>query len=739
MVSRNVNCSFLALFGALLSPACAAAQEGEGAADGFGDIVVTASRTGETAAQKTPIALSVFSGDDLENRLVTNVKDLVAITPNMQVAQVTASAAIYIRGIGSNNVYTGSDPNVTVQSDGVYIARAFGQFSDFVDIERIEVLRGPQGTLYGRNAIGGTINIISRKPDDDLRGTVQLAAGNYGMLQAKAYLSGPVAQGVQASVAGNYIRQDDQIENLVAGAKGVGNANRGGVRGQLRFEASDDVELIARADYSEGRERFDSYDHLLAPVPFAPQATSIIGDYSKVAIDFPQVNRTRIWGVSAEMNARLGDALSFKSLTAYRRSKYDLTNDNDGTEVDALSGTQKEISSQFSQEFNLNVELPRLKGVFGLYYFQDRGRSRLVSWVPASVITPVAQSFSPLVTPHTLARSMAAFGQATYDLTDALSLTLGLRYTHDVKKVDQFLTRTSLDPAILGTPLPGFPFVANVGANYDALTPKIGIDLKLAPTVLAYASVTRGYKSGGTNYAAALASALQFAPEWIWSYEAGLKSEFFDRKLRFNLSLFKYDYEDLQVQSLIASSVVSITNAATANVKGLEIELAARPAAGIDLHANFTATNARYGDFLAASVPNALRTYVQSDPRYNASLRTFDASGNRMTAVPARTFSVGGQYAHPVGPGEIVSSLDYYWQSRTYYDPTNAAIMSQKPYGLLNAAIGYYNSDGNWRLQLVGKNLTQSRYLIAFAANGLVPAGLAGAPRTVAVQFSKEW
>lgn len=697
---------------------------------GLADIIVTATRTGQTKAQKTPLAISVFSADTLGAINAVNVKDLVTLTPNLNVSQVTASAAIYIRGIGSNNIFGGSDPDVTVQSDGVYLARAFTQFSDFVDIERIEVLRGPQGTLYGRNAIGGTINIISRLPDDEFRGKAQLTAGNYSLFQGQAYISGPIVPGkLQASLSGNYIRHGGYIDNIVPGGHDINTANRGGVRGQLRFEPTDGIEMITRADYNKGSEWFESFDHLLTPLAIAPLASSLIGDYTKAAINAPQKSHTEIWGVSEEIRVPLSDTLTLKSLTAFRRSQYKLYVDIDGTEVYAQEGEQEETSRQFSQEFNLNYNSDALEGVVGLYYFHDHQSSLVGSYNP--LINVFVRT-----TPESRTRSYAAFAQGTYHLTPELGITAGIRYTGDRKSIDASFDRATLTTRVSA---PGFPFVASAARKYHAWTPKIGVDYKVTPGVMIYASATRGYKSGGTNYAAATPAALTFEPETIWSYEGGIKSELLDRRLRINVSAFKYDYKDLQVQSLIGPGVVAIGNAATAKVKGIELETSAKPVPNLLLTANLSLLDAKYDTFTNASVPGALVPFVRGNPRYNAVTNTFDATGNRLNAAPRSSFSGSAQYDVPLESGKLFVRGEYYRQGKVYYDPSNVQIFKQKAYGLVNGSLGYNSDGGGWGVQLVGKNLTNTRYLINIAANGQVPAGFAAAPRTVAIQLTTSW
>ncbi|MDF7777213.1 TonB-dependent receptor [Sphingomonas sp. AOB5] len=737
----------IAIAASIAIPGIAHAQDSAGAtetedASGISDIVVTASRTGETSAQSTPIAMSVFSADRLDGSLVMNVKDLVAVVPSLNVAQVTASAVIYMRGIGSSNVFGGSDPSVTTQLDGVYIARAFGQFQDFADVERLEVLRGPQGTLYGRNAIGGTINIISRKPSNEFTGKAQVTLGSYEAVTLQGFVAGPIVRDVvQVSLAASYVRRGDYFDNIATGQPGTQNANRGGVRGQVRIVPAPGVELITRADWSKGNERFDSYDHLL--VQFrpggangAPLANSIVGDYHRVALNSPQFNRTEFWGISQEATFDLSDQVALKSLTAYRRSSYNLRVDSDGTEILAAEAGQAEISRQFSQEFNLTYNSDRLSGVIGLFYFHDKTSTNLYANNYASPVLPAANAFRINTTPDSYTRSLAAFAQATFKITPELGLTAGIRYTHDRKRIEQNFQRISLATNL---PTPGFPFVHTLERDFDAFTPKFGFDWQVTPNVLVYGSVTRGFKSGGTSIFANNPADLSFAPEAIWSYEGGIKSDLLDRRLRINASVFRYDYTDLQVQSLVAPGVVAIRNAADARVTGAELEITAKPVEALTLTANYALLDAQYQSFPTSSVPNQLVPFLTGDPRFNAGTRTYNATGNRLNAAPEHQLSGSAQLNFDVLNGKAFLRGEYYYQSRVFYDPSNAAIFGQPGYSLINASIGWTSADKGWNIQLIGKNLTDEQYLITIAANGLVPAGLAGAPRTFALQVTKSW
>ncbi|TAK98196.1 MAG: TonB-dependent receptor [Rhodospirillaceae bacterium] len=706
----------------------------------LGDVVITATKTGETQAQRTPLSMTVVSGDQLEVSGVANVKSLAQLAPNLIVSAIGVTPLIYIRGIGNSNVNNGSDPDVTSQVDGVYIARPFAQLSDYLDVERIEVLRGPQGTLYGRNAVGGTMNIISRKPGDNFHAAANVTGGTFGLFQAQASVSGPLKDGVlQASVAGNYIRHDGYVHNVVAGQQDLNDANRGGLRLQLRFTPTDSIEAITRLDWAQANEHFDNYTHLLAPVLYAPIASGLIGDDTKVALNDPQPSNRFNWGIAEEVNFRFTDQISMKSITAFRRSHFRLTIDSDGTEVAANRGEQADTARQFSQELDLTANLRRFDGVVGAYFFTEKQDSLVLAKAPPSPATPTAAAFLATALPEAHARSVATFAQGAYHPIDPIGLTIGVRYTQDRKSLDTVVSRFSLNPAIIGRSFAGFPFTGHTTKTYNSVTPKFGIDWQATSHALLYVSATRGYKSGGTNYAATNVVALNYKPESLWAFEGGVKSDWLDRRLRVNLSAFGYNYSNLQVQGLLAPGVIAIGNAASASVKGFELETGAKPTPHLLLTVNYTLLDAVYDDFRASTVAPALVAFVSSSPLYSPATRTYNASGNRMNEAPHSSLSASARYDHEIGPGVVFVRGDYYWRAQVSYDPTNVPILIEPSYGLVDLAVGYNSNDERWGVQLLVKNIADKHYLIGRAGVSAAPAGLAGAPRTIALQLSRKW
>jgi iron complex outermembrane recepter protein len=701
-------------------------------ANSLEEVIVTATKTGSTDLQKTPLAVSAFSAAQLDQLGVANVRDLAAYTPNLNVSQALVNAEIFIRGVGSNNVNAGSDPDVTVQVDGVYIARPDAQFGDYLDVDRVEVLRGPQGTLYGRNAAGGTINVISRQPTDEFHGEEQVTFGNYGLVQEQAYVSGPLVPGsLQGSIDVNYIHHDPYIDNIVADSHGIYDENHGSLRGQLRFEPTDNVVATTRFDWLEVHDYFPYGDQLLAPylkAPGAPLANSVIGNYSEAAINYPNAERSETGGVSEEINVQLSPDVVLKSISAYRKDNLSLTIDADGTELPLNNGLETQNEDQFSQEFNLNGTVGTLNAVGGVYYFHEDDSQHVQSQAP----TAVKSTFPDVVTD-----SGAIFVQATEHILPDLALTAGVRYTDEQKKFDaDFLAY--LTPSEHS--LPGFPFVSSVTNHYHAATPKFGIDWQIDPDALIYVSATRGYKSGGVNYAATTVAQESFAPEELWSYELGAKTEWFDHRLRANLTGFYYDYSNLQVQSVLGPGTTTISNAASATVKGVEAEFTAKPVPALALTANLSALDATYNSFPVAAVPGALLPFVENSPNYNAKTGTYDASGNYLDNAPRFSASVIAQYTERVSSlGSIYEQAEYSWRDRTYYDPSNANIMSQGAYGLVNLSLGYASLDSHWTGRLFVNNVTDKQYLTLTLASSVVPAGVVGVPRTFGITMGYKW
>jgi iron complex outermembrane recepter protein len=692
---------------------------------GLEEVVVTATKTGAQSVQHIPIAISTFTGDQLSESNIQTTQDLQGYVPNLSISQSTTYAEIYIRGIGSSNFIGGSDPSTTVQVDGIYLSRPYAQFADFLDVERVEVLRGPQGTLYGRNAVGGTINVISRQPTDEFKAENQLSVGDFSLLRDQAYVSGPIIAGeLQGSLSASYTSHGPYIDNIVSSGRDIADEHNRAIRGQLRFEPADTIDATTRLDYMVSHDAQGMPTTLLAP--FDPVTNRILGDFTKVATDEPEGYRTTNWGVAEDINVSFTPGLKLRSLTAFRASSTEGYIDADGTDQNLLAGYQAEHDRQVSQEVNLVGNYTKFNFVAGVYYLHEKDTLDITaSVIPAGVAAVYLPTFTT--------DAEALFAQGTYHLTDQLDLTAGARYTWEQKDMLQN-GGVYLNPSgqiYIGQPssmLRAVPASFDLPSNFHSPTPKFGLQWTPADNLMLYVSATRGFKSGGYNFSSNDASTAPFAPEKVWSYEVGVKSSWFDHRLRANLTGFYYDYTNLQVQEIIGPAEESITNAATATNKGIELEVAARPVSGLDLIVNMATLDATYSKYLGAPVPASVGGGVA------------DASGKRLDQAPSYSGNLAAQYTLPLSRGDSVDGrVEYNFQGREYFEPTNYYVESQKAYGTLNLVVGYTTPGGAWRLSLWGKNLADTRYFVAIGDNGATFSGVPGAPRTFGATLTTKW
>ena len=707
------------------------------------EIVVTATRQGETRAQDTAIAMSVFSQKQFDERGISDIRDLQEYTPNLVISEGAQGAQIYIRGVGSNNVFNGGDPDVITQIDGVYIARPFEQLQDFLDVDRVEILRGPQGTLYGRNAAGGVINVISRQPTDTFSAKEQVTVGTFGEFQNQTYVSGPIVSNMlTGSLSTSYLRHDPYFTNIVPGQPGVGDANHGGARIQLRWAPTDRIDAMTRADYFRSAESPDQFTHLLTHLPQAPLASSTIGDFSHVAInDAGYVDET-IWGTSEDVNFQISDSLSLKSISAYRSGKFDQFNDADATELSANSGYHTDDDKQYSQEFNIVGHFAALDVFGGIYYFHEHESSATDVYSPPGVFTPPPRANVTGAFSDSTASSKAVFGEVDYHLTSSLKFSVGGRYTVDYKHLNQDLARyTYLNPPAFGGSFPGYPFIASKGETFPAFTPKGGVEWQIDRDVLLYGTVTKGFKSGGNSYSASSLLGFSYQPEKILSYEVGAKTEWLDRRLRLNATGFIYDYTNLQVVQVIVPGLTSIGNAAKARIRGAELETVGKVTEHLTLTANLALLSAKYTSYPQDPLSPSIIAAVGNSPKYNPVTKTYNAAGNYLDSAPKSSFTLGAQYDQPFTWGNLSARVEYYWQDNIYFDPTNVLAQGQAAYGLINLNLGYTSLDAKWDARLIARNLADKQYSMAVldSSTTFASEGLAGPPRTVLLRVTRSW
>jgi len=710
------------------------------------DIVVTARRRSESL-QNVPIAVSAYSANRLDELQAKDLSGIQYSTPNLYLDQGDASnAVIYIRGIGQNDSLAFADPSVGVYVDDVFVARTQAAFLDVFDVERVEVLRGPQGTLYGRNTIGGAIKFVSKRPPKQLDGYLEAGYGNFNALSLKGRVGGPIAGDVlRGNIAFAFDRRDGYNFNTFTGRRD-GDVRRYAGRASLLFAPNDRLEFLLTGDV-----KIDRPDTSRSPVRQTPITVATASGLTTFpASTSPYVVDTNAnglsdqdgYGVSLTANFLASDSITLSSITAYRAFNFDLNLDTDGSRAAVLDILLRQRESQFSQELRLNFDNHAgITFTGGLYYFHDRddtfsGFDDRAATIFGFPVTAFGFPPSALADTIQVTNSYAAFADATYAITSTLTIEAGLRYTSEDRSSRRDFENyfgptvsviTSEPPFMAGTGVLGTPISGKV--KFGAWTPKATLSFKPNNDLLIYATVARGFKAGGFDGRASTNFGFTpFRPEYVWSYEGGTKTSWLGGRLIANAAIFYNDYTDIQVTSFGADPVTGVfvsrfTNAAKARTYGAELELLAQPTRQLSLEGSVGYLNARYDTFnilVGGVVTDVSNRALVNSPRWNVSL--------------------GASYKLPLG-GALTGTLhiDGAYRSRVATEITDSPLLAQSGYALLNGFVEVGTADGTWQLRAGVKNLTnravrtQGFNLADFPG---VQVNFFGAPRTYDLRLS---
>ena len=776
---------------ALLLVGCALPATAWAQASGGGtqleEIVVTAQKRDE-AVQKVPIAITALSAEALRDRSVTGISDLRSATPNVhfdQTAQGSTTTVVSVRGIVSTDIQLSVEQPVAMYIDGVYQSTAIGSSVMLgPDISRIEVLRGPQGTLYGRNSIGGAVNIITQAPTNDFQARVMGGFGNYEQAQLQAMVNVPIIKDVlSARLNYGYDARGGLTYDVTTG-RPLGNFKTELFRGQLKYEPNDRLQIIARGEYLVShtggnvlQTTFLTPPSFRAPLtPNTNPALAFTAAALQLGLAPTQANYDRIWQTfqacgaggrpnftprcltlsgndsrgryrqvdgSVTINYHLTDDVSLKSITGIADFKQFSGQDYDVSPYQVLWSLAMPYGKAFTQEVQLNGTLfdNRLKFATGVFYYELHSNDTAVNQALA-VITG-ANSRNYLFAPHH-DRSIGPYAQATFSVTDALRLTGGLRYSKEKKDVavTQLQSRPAGVPFACTIPFPNAQCRNPVKDAWSAVDYTVGFDYDVRPDVLFYGRLAKGFQAGGINERSATGvPLLPFDPQTAINYELGVKSEWLDHRLRVNLAVFQQDVKDAQKgvpQTFLVGgtpvSVVQTINAASERIRGAEFEVVAVPVKNLNLQANVGYLDTHYKKFLASGPlgPN-----------------TLDLSDQPFTNVPKWTIGFSPSYVVPTDFGQIRFQLDYSWQSRqalapllTYPTFVPGDIYTvQKAYGLLNGRVAFKIKDKT-EIAVWGKNLTDRRYfnsaLDLAGSTGFTNAKV-GDPRTFGMQVTRDW
>lgn len=678
------------------------------------EIVVTARRRDERL-QDVPVAVTALSAQTLENLQASDIGDLEGSVPNLTLHEGDASnAVVYVRGVGQVDSLAFADPGVGIYLDDVYLGRAQGAFLSVYDVDRIEVLRGPQGTLYGRNTIGGAVKFVSTPLTADLNARSEASVGDYDLREARMSAGGGLNDEgtLLGKAAVSLSRHDGYSDNAFTGQDG-GDKDQIAGRISLEYRPSDDLSFRLNVDGS--RDRPDSSRTPARATNVFGLYPDTLGDPFNVDADFGDLNDLDTFGAALIADWALDDVWSFKSVTAYRSMDYDTHLDLDATPLNIFGTYVNEEQHQFSQEFQLTYAGERLNAVAGVFYFDETDVT--FSGLVGPVISLVTGSINDQ---HN--KSYAAYGQASYDLSERLRLTGGLRYTHEDKRFARTQTMYPGATTIPGRDDPGLLLTdIDTGESWDSWSPKLGLDYKVSDDVLAYVSVSRGFKSGGfdgrSNDAA---GAAPFDPETLWAYEGGMKSIWFDRRLTANAAIFWNDYTDLQLSSFTADGAggfaALFTNAGAATIRGAELELVARPIRPLTLNATIGYLDARYDEYIGPGGADI------SDDR-------------ELVNAPEWSGRLGAVYVANLGAnGTLTFGADAAYRSKVYPTVSSSEALAQDGYTLVDAFVRWNDVDDHVFVELGGKNLTDERYIEhGFDLSDSLGYQLAyfGAPQTV--------
>ncbi len=718
-----------------LMPACAMAQavsapETSTTADEQGselqDIIVTAQRRSESA-QSVPISVAAFTAEGLAASRTLSSDDLPGLVAGLTITPNGARTPLYLRGVGNNNA--SASPAVLTFVDGVYMPFNYGAQA-FNDVTSMEIAKGPQGTLFGRNATGGVIQITTKDPTDTPSADVELGYGNFDTITARAYVATGLATGLRLGVAAFYENQQDGWGTNLFDGSDIYRSKKYGGRAKLVYDVSDVTTVTLAADYgySDG-----NHGSTLSPAAgqdfvfnIVTQSKNIVGKGYDINTNYPSYFTTKEGGASLTVKSKIG-TLNFLSISSWRKNKTFLSIDYDGGPINAVTIERIDKATAVTQELQISSQSEGpFKWVAGLFYFHQSPRMEPFTFsgpaLPLVFGTP--PGFDLQLRSYDKADAYAGYGQASWEFLADTTLTLGARYTVETRKQRGFNT--------LSSPTGGFEVPGTAGDDsktFKKPTFRASIDHKFSPGLMVFASFNRGFNSGSFNAISpggyGPISNPVVLPETIDAYEAGFKSELFDRKLRFNMSAFQYDYTNLQQQVAVPGGLQTL-NAGAARIRGVDVDIQARPIRNLDLSASASFLDPEYVSFANAPFFKLLPSgelIAAPPPTANG------AKGFSTTAAPHVSANVSATYTLDTSFGTFQTTAAANYRGTTFADSYEQFPLKKRT--LINLTERWESSDGRLSASIWVKNLLDQRYdnsIILLTPVGAI--GQVGAPRT---------
>lgn len=714
---------FTGVLAALPLPASTAQAQQVGEGFTVEEIVVT-SRKREESLQSAALSVTAFSGSGLQQRSLTSFNNLSNYVPNLELNNGRVdgggtTAQIFLRGVGQEDYAFPMDPGVGVYLDGVYVSRSSAGDFSFLDIERIEVLRGPQGTLYGKNTIGGAISVITRRPSGTNQAEVEVTLGRFDRMDVSGNFDARITDKISASLAVASFNRDGLGTSFTG--DDLSNRNRDAVRGQLRFQPNSSLDILLIADKSRQRQ-FGPLGSLRAFFPsplgdlyndlFAPQTAAefgLTGDRAVYGEAFVNpIDRTKnwfsaagtptrddndVWGTSLTIDYQT-EQLAFKSISAYRNVQFDVRTDPDHTPFVVVDRNVSEETEQYSQEFQVSGDLfaGRLPFIFGLYAIREQGDNRFFAPIFDGLETVLGDIISVDTSASIKATSLAAFGEFTYNITDALGLTLGGRLNWDKKEYEFSTVRFYTKEPVNGP--------ANLEDSWTEFLPKVGLEYSLSDDILAYATYSKGYKTGGWNpRAQSIGSQPQkFDPEYLTSYEIGTKTTLFGGRATFNVAGFYSDYKEIQLTAVTTTAEgapdSTVLNGGKARIYGAEFELNARPVRALTLSAGLGLLNTK----IKQLDPGVIAIGVDLD--------------DKLIQSPSVTFNAQATYSIDLSSGaQILLIGDTAHKSKVQRSVQNFPELETPAYWVFNGRVTYIDPDDRYEISAFLTNITNEIYL----------------------------
>ena len=741
------------------------------------EIVVTAEKR-ETSLQDTPIAITAFTSDEITRDRLVDFSGLALKTPNLVFGEVAGYSQITLRGVGTD-VPNLAEAAVATYIDNVWQGQTYTQTTPSFDLERIEVLRGPQGTLYGRNATGGSINLITKLPHEEPEFNAALTVEDYDRQKYELGGNLPLTDNAALRASLTYDDQGEGYRDNVVTGEDQDTIESLSARASFLWDASDSVQVVLRGDYLDTERTGPEYELIgIAPTPagvtpynpdgflnipnpalggltlaevfgldtFEPRPESPADpDDLEYTTGLPLLREQDIWGGSATISWDINDSMMFKSITALRESEYDLIHDADGTDFVTVHIDSYAKAEQFTQEFNLSGSTENLQWIVGYFYMQEDAEFL------ASVDFRDSQTFfeaaiglgstgAPLP-PGSLAAfgvmldgttsatpfiqfdvdqessSHAVFAQGTYDLNEEISLTAGIRWTEDKKEV----VRTTASNLGISC------FDAEEDETWSETTGTVGVDYRPGGgDALYYGKISTGFKAGGYNVSSCTGS---FLPETLTAFEIGTKNQFFDNRLQVNAAAFFYEYKDIQIVRFVGNTG-RIDNAASADIFGAEVEYIALLGESFRIDGSVSYLNSEYGDTLFG------------DP-IDLTAPARNIEGNDAVRAPEWSATIGAEYTWTLAGGDLNLRVDVNWKDNFYFDVHNASLpnqsaLEQEAFYIANLRLGWTSEDHTWQVQGFVENLTDEIYSEGANAVGSTGSiiGTFSRPRTFGVRLA---